>query len=149
MTKRVYHMANIRALLVNAFDEQELRQMCFDLPRFRPLRHNIARTMGQADIVDVLLDYADRQMLMEDLLALAQERVPRRFEHHKPYHVEVHAPGAPGRAATGAARAAHAPPGARTKRSMAAAWAAAGCAGILIVAIVLLVVLNPFGGTPT
>jgi hypothetical protein len=48
MTEPGYDLGNIRSLLLNGFDEQDLRQMCLDVPGLRPLRAKLARSMGQA-----------------------------------------------------------------------------------------------------
>ncbi len=86
MTDTLYNLANIRDLLLNGFDDRELRQMCFDVPDFRPVYNELARNTGKGDIVDELLAYAERQLLMDTLLALAKEQNPGRYGQHGPYY---------------------------------------------------------------
>lgn len=41
MAKQLYHLANIRKLLTQGFDDEKLRALCFDAPDFRsPQRRN-------------------------------------------------------------------------------------------------------------
>jgi uncharacterized protein YjbI with pentapeptide repeats len=88
MTKQLYHLANIRELLTQGFDDRELRRLCYDVPDFRPVYDELARTTGKGDIIDALLEYAERHLLIDTLLALAKEQNPARYELHGPYYLE-------------------------------------------------------------
>lgn len=86
MTEQRYLLANIRDLLLNGFDDQELRRLCYYVPDFRSVYDELARTTGKADIVDNLIEYADTHLLIDTLLELARERNPARYAHHGPYY---------------------------------------------------------------
>jgi formylglycine-generating enzyme required for sulfatase activity len=87
VTKQSYNLANIRDLLVNGFTDEDLRRLCFDVPDFRPVYHELARGTGKAAIVDRLLEHAETRMQIPTLLALAEKQNPARYEHHGPYYV--------------------------------------------------------------
>lgn len=86
MTEQLYLLANIRDLLLDGFDDQELRRLCYYVPDFRSVYDELARTTGKADIVDDLIEYADNYLLIDTLLELAKERNPARYAHHGPYY---------------------------------------------------------------
>lgn len=88
MAEQLYHLASIRDLLINGFDDMDLRQLCHDVPDFRPVYERLARSTGKAQIVDELITYAVRTMQVETLLALAKERNPARYDLHGPYYAE-------------------------------------------------------------
>jgi hypothetical protein len=88
MTRQLYNLAKIRDLLVEGFDDRELRRLCFDVPDFRPVYNELARGTGKAAIVDRLLEHAEKTMQVPALLALAEALNPARYEHHGPYYVE-------------------------------------------------------------
>ena len=88
MTDKLYHIANIRALLIKGFDDEELRTLCFDVPEFRPVYEQLAQSSSKTQIVARLLEYAERQMQIDTLLALAQTLNPTRYDMHGPYYVD-------------------------------------------------------------
>lgn len=84
-----YILKNIRALLTEltvALTEEELRQIYFDLPEFKPVHHQLARSQGKAEIIDRLLEYAEQTLQLDDLLALARENNRTLYEKHQPYY---------------------------------------------------------------
>ncbi len=105
-----YNLGNIRTLLLQGFTDAELRRLCFDVPGFRPVYDSLSSGSGKAEIVDRLLEYAERQVQMEALLELARQGNPRRYELHGPY-TGAAGPGQPGSTSGGAAPAATAGPG--------------------------------------
>jgi hypothetical protein len=88
MTRQLYHLANIRALLSGAFDDRDLRRLCHDVPDFRPVFDSLGRKTGKAEIVDELLEYSEKTLQIDTLLALAREANPARYESHGPYYLE-------------------------------------------------------------
>jgi uncharacterized protein YjbI with pentapeptide repeats len=86
MSGKPYHLANIRALLLQGLDAWDLRQLCFDVPDFQPVYDGLARGAGQAAIVDRLLEHAERTGQLPALLALAEGLDPARYAHHGPYY---------------------------------------------------------------
>lgn len=84
-----YILKNIRALLTEltvALTEEELRQLYFDLPEFKPVHHQLARSNGKAEIIDRLLEYAEQTLQLDDLLVLARENNRHLYEKHQPYY---------------------------------------------------------------
>ncbi|GIK40737.1 MAG: hypothetical protein BroJett011_45700 [Chloroflexota bacterium] len=80
-----YYLQNIRTLLIEGFTDMELRDLCFDLPDFKPVYYQLAQNTGKAEIVRQLLVHADQRLLLEKLLELAQQLNPARYEVHQPY----------------------------------------------------------------
>ncbi|MCQ3976463.1 MAG: hypothetical protein DPW09_23780 [Anaerolineae bacterium] len=84
-----YILKNIRSLLTEltvALTEEELRRLYFDLPEFKPVHHQLARSKGKAEIIDRLLEYCEQTLQLDDLLALARENNRRVYEKHQPYY---------------------------------------------------------------
>jgi len=84
-----YHLVNIRTLVTEGFSEAELRNFCFDTPEFRPVYHELAELTGKATLVRYLLEFADRQGLLNFLLAWAEEQNPTQYERYQPYATDT------------------------------------------------------------
>lgn len=95
MTQPSYNLTNIRDLLIQGFSDSELRALCFDLPTFRPVYDQLGSYTGKAEIVAKLLEYADKTLQLDTLLALAKERNPARYQQHGPYSGPAVTPTAP------------------------------------------------------
>jgi hypothetical protein len=87
MTRR-YLWQNIRRLLIEGFSDEELRDLCFDVPDFKSVYHQLAHNTGKAELVRRLLAHAEQRLLVDRLLALAETLNPVRYAAHQPY-VEV------------------------------------------------------------
>jgi serine/threonine protein kinase len=88
MTLR-YIMTNIRTLLTElskGYTEEELRQICFDLPDFGPVQHQLSRIGDKAEIVERLLEYAEQTLQLEKVLTLARAYKPALYEKYQPYY---------------------------------------------------------------
>jgi formylglycine-generating enzyme required for sulfatase activity len=85
-----YNLTNIRNLLNDGFTDEELRRFCYDTPDFRPAYDELSQETGKAKIADRLIEYADRKLLIEDLLTWAKQHNPRRYENYEPYHNPPH-----------------------------------------------------------
>jgi hypothetical protein len=83
---RSYNLKNIRTLLTEGFTEEELRRLCYDVAEFRPVYDQLAQNTGKARIVDYLLEYAERKLLLEVLLTLVKTQIPARYDRHQPYY---------------------------------------------------------------
>lgn len=75
-----YNLANIRTLLTEGFSDAELRRFCYDTPEFRSVHHELAQYSGKAEIVDRLIEYAERKNLFGPLLAWAAGQNPARYQ---------------------------------------------------------------------
>lgn len=101
MTQPSYNLTNIRELLIQGFNDSELRALCFDMPNFRPVYHELGSNTGKAEIVAKLLEHADKTMQLDTLLDLARERNPARFQRHDPYMDPVGSPTRPAEGSSG------------------------------------------------
>lgn len=92
---KTYNLDNIRTLLTHGFGPDDLRRLIYDTPDFRPVYEELASNTGKAEIVSKLMEYAEKNLKMERLLALLQARNPTRYEHHQPYYSESSPASAP------------------------------------------------------
>ncbi|MCB0172707.1 MAG: hypothetical protein KDJ97_19390 [Anaerolineae bacterium] len=81
-----YNLKNIRILLIESFTDEDLRRLCYDIPNFRPVYVQLTRNTGKTEIIDRLIEYADRTLQIENLLALVKEHNPARYKKHQPYY---------------------------------------------------------------
>jgi hypothetical protein len=80
MDQPTYNFRNIRKLLTAAFSDEELRQLCYDLPQFRPIYEKEFSTgMSKGKMIQQLLEYCDHKGLMAELLTVIREEVPDRY----------------------------------------------------------------------
>ncbi|MFN8453054.1 MAG: hypothetical protein U0401_00010 [Anaerolineae bacterium] len=92
-----YHFGHIRTLLIEGFNDEDLRQFCFDQPDFRPVYDQLASLTGKTQIVQLLLAHAQQRALVDPLLDWAEKVNPRRFQELQPYYAaEVSASPYPG-----------------------------------------------------
>ncbi|MBI1882444.1 MAG: SUMF1/EgtB/PvdO family nonheme iron enzyme [Chloroflexi bacterium] len=87
-----YYFENIRILLIKGFSDEELRHLCFDVSNFEPVYDQLAQDTGKDKIVSLLLEYAKRKLLIDQLLAWAKAYNPTRYETHQPYYDLVISP---------------------------------------------------------
>ncbi|MCL4298461.1 MAG: HEAT repeat domain-containing protein [Anaerolineae bacterium] len=80
-----YNLHNIRTLLTNGFNVEQLRTFCFDEARFRPVYHQFGEETGKTKIVGQIIEFAEQYLLLETLLAWAKTENPAQFEAHEPY----------------------------------------------------------------
>lgn len=73
-------LKKIRVLLTDGLTDQELSTLVFDDPEFRPVYEQFSDKMGKNDKIQHLLEYADRQGQLEDLLAKVKILNPKKFE---------------------------------------------------------------------
>lgn len=81
-----FNLKNIRTLLIQGFTDEELRRLCYDNPKFRPVYDRLSQGMGKARVIQELIEYAERQELVETLLAEAKKFNPARYKKHQPYY---------------------------------------------------------------
>ncbi len=81
-----YNLPNIRTLLNEGFTDEELRRLCYDGPDFRPVYDQLARATGKTAIIDVLVEHADRHVLLDGVLAWARRHNPARYAMYRPYY---------------------------------------------------------------
>ncbi|MCB0168106.1 MAG: AAA-like domain-containing protein [Anaerolineae bacterium] len=83
--RNTYNLPKIRKLMTEGFTDDELRAFSFDTPAFRQVYEKLAQSTGKAEIVDHLLEHAERKVLLETLLFWAKENNPTRYEDYQPY----------------------------------------------------------------
>lgn len=84
-----YLLKNITTLLAEiteSFSEAELRQLCLDIPDFKPVHRQLSQNLGKAEIVQRLLEYAEQTLQLDELLELAKARNLAIYEKYKPYY---------------------------------------------------------------
>lgn len=81
-----YDLEKIRTLLTAGFTYEELRQLCYDVPEFRPVYDELTQKMDKADFVIRLILYADRMSQLELILAWTKEHNPAAYEEYQPYY---------------------------------------------------------------
>lgn len=86
MAAQRYIYKNIRNLLTNGFNEDELRQLCYDEPELKTVYDNWPRGTPRSTFVQELIDHADRRLQLEMLLKRAKELNPARYKEHQPYY---------------------------------------------------------------
>ncbi len=84
MTKS-YNLRNIQTLLKKGFTEQELRDLCFYEPEFRPVYDQFPQGASKAVLIRQLLEFAEQHLLLDRLLELAKKHNPARYAQHQPY----------------------------------------------------------------
>lgn len=80
-----YILSNIRTLLIAGYLPEELRQICQYDNNFQPVLSMMPNNSSMEVMVDRLLDYAQRRLLIDALLEHAERINPRRYEKHGPY----------------------------------------------------------------
>ena len=73
MSQPAYNLRNIRKLLTTAFTDQELSQLCYEIPEFRPVYEQFTAGMSKDQMIQRLIEYCERKVLMGQLLAIVKE----------------------------------------------------------------------------
>lgn len=88
MTER-YNLENIRALLSEGFTIEELRVFCNDEPDFKSLYDKLPKQVDKTEMIRHLLEYAEANLLVKNLLSLAKEHNLICYQKHQPYYTNV------------------------------------------------------------
>jgi len=80
-----YNLESIRTLLIEGFDEEELRTLCFDKPILKHVYENWSTSSGKSELARRIVDYADKKLAVETVLSWAKIHNPHRYEMHQPY----------------------------------------------------------------
>ncbi len=80
-----YDLASVRDLLSEAFSPEELRRFLYDSPTFRPVIARISSQASLGEMVDVVIEYAYRQLLLAELLNAVKRSNPRQYARFEPY----------------------------------------------------------------
>lgn len=74
-----YNIQAVRELLVKALSAEELRNICYYREEFRDVYERLAPETGKSAVIDLLLEYAERRVLIKGLLDEVERRNPRGF----------------------------------------------------------------------
>lgn len=77
--EREWNTAAIRELLTAAFDDEEIRTLCFD--HFPPVYEDFASGMGKRDMIQRLVEHCVRKQRMQELLALVEKKNPVQYAY--------------------------------------------------------------------
>lgn len=80
-----FDLKKIRTLLVEGFNGEELRRLCYYEPNFRSVYERLAQETGKDKVIDELIEYVERKELIQTLLILAKELNPAKYEKYQPY----------------------------------------------------------------
>lgn len=80
-----YNIKNIRDLLKKGFTPEDLLELTYDEPPFRPVYDEFSTSPGKGQIVQRLIEYAERQSLLDHLLDCAKERNQACYDQYQPY----------------------------------------------------------------
>jgi DNA-binding transcriptional ArsR family regulator len=83
MTK--YNTKKIRKLLTDGFTPDELRRFCYDEKSFRDIYEQLPPTPGKGEIIDQLIEHAERKVLFKPLLIWAKDTKPAKYAEYEPY----------------------------------------------------------------
>ena len=98
-----YGLAAIRALMVDAFTVDELKEFCFDRPEFAPALDRFVKDADKPKQVMLLIGFCQRHVLFNELLVGLREE---RFELYKKYYARIYGGEAEAPASRETARAA-------------------------------------------
>ena len=88
LIQSLYHLDNVRALLIDDFNIQDLRLMFYEVPSLRALYEHLLRNASQSELVKQLIDAADSRSQLEAILTWVEEHEPQKYARHRPYHTE-------------------------------------------------------------
>jgi hypothetical protein len=77
MTKP-YNLRSIRQLVTSAYNLEELRQLCYEVPEFRPVYDNFGEERKDG-LVRHLIEHCERKGYLDRLLAIIEEDVPEMY----------------------------------------------------------------------
>ena len=83
-----YDLGNIRALLTEGFTDEELRSFCFDVPEFKPVYEQFTQGTSKGQIVQLIMEHAERKSLMKILLDWTAKKNPAKYKEYQPHFYE-------------------------------------------------------------
>jgi hypothetical protein len=78
-----YNLSNIHQLLVNAYDEEDLRRLIEH--HFKEASPKLANLYGKSKLADLLIEHCANTLSFDKLLGLVAEQRLERYWHHGPY----------------------------------------------------------------
>lgn len=78
-TTEIYNLRRLRKFLTQCFSDQELRALCFDISTFRPVYEQFGAQTDKGQMVQYLLEFTERQVLLKQLLMELRQLNPRQY----------------------------------------------------------------------
>ncbi len=78
-----YDLSTVREMLTDSLDESAIISFCYDQPDFRPVHDQLSLGMGRSVMLQHLIEFADRQLLLTRLLNHVRQVNPRQFERYR------------------------------------------------------------------
>ena len=78
-----YNLQAVRELLTSSLDETAIISFCYDQPEFRPVHDQFSHGMSKSAMLQYLIEFADRQLLLGNLLKHVRNINPRQFERYQ------------------------------------------------------------------
>jgi hypothetical protein len=72
----------IRKLLIEGFTVQELRRFCYEHQSFRKVANELPENVSLGDIAKILLDFSERKLLTNELIAWIKEENPKLYHKY-------------------------------------------------------------------
>ena len=83
-----YIYKNIRLLLSAGFVKDQLLDLCFDTPDLREIYENLSNTSNKSELIRQLIDFADKQVMLDQVLEWAKDVNRIQYDNYKPYYGE-------------------------------------------------------------
>ncbi|MDX1520999.1 MAG: carbohydrate binding domain-containing protein [Anaerolineae bacterium] len=90
-----YNTENIQNLLLQGFEEEELRNFCFHNPAFQAVHDTLRETDRKPAIGRRIIEHSARQNLFDVLLGWAQIKNPGMYSKYEPYFIDETEPPLP------------------------------------------------------
>lgn len=81
-----YNFKNIRLLLTEGFVKDQLLDLCFDTPDLREIYENMSDVSRKSDLIRNLIDYAHKQVVLDQVLAWAKRTNRVQYDRFEPYY---------------------------------------------------------------
>jgi serine/threonine protein kinase len=91
--KKRYHLRKIYTLLVQGFTESQLRDLCANVPEFRPVHEQLPANADKDETIRQLFEHAQKTSQFDLLLAWAKTQNPAKYETLHPYYDDPHPAG--------------------------------------------------------
>jgi hypothetical protein len=82
--KKRYHLRKVYTLLVQGFTEAQLRDLCLNVPEFRPVYDQLPAEVNKDDIIRQLFEHAQKTSQFDLLLAWAKNKIPANTKRSTP-----------------------------------------------------------------
>lgn len=82
-----YHIENIRLLLYEAFSDEDLRSMSYDIASFRDVYDQLTSDSRKSDVVELVVEAALHHAILDRMLTWTKGRHPVEYAKYEPYRI--------------------------------------------------------------